>query len=125
MQKITVITRLTRARASANGNPRWYVHLGDGTQYYTKPDAAVAYGLDNPEMKGLLEITIENGQIIYAQPVGYSLSDCVNWETNTQGDCGGRVEEVDGVVICETCRNRPKPAMHWLDEHPGLKYHRC
>lgn len=54
----------------------------------------------------------------------YSLSDCVNWETNTLGDCGGRVELVDGVVWCETCLNR-KPTMYWLEQNPGLKYHRC
>jgi hypothetical protein len=36
----------------------------------------------------------------------YSLSDCVNWETNTLGNCGGRVEMVNGIILCETCRNR-------------------
>lgn len=70
MQKRVRITKLTKARVSANGNPRWYVHLSDGTQYYTQPDAAVAYGLDNPEMKGDLMVTIEHGQIIYAEPAG-------------------------------------------------------
>lgn len=36
----------------------------------------------------------------------YSLSDCANWETNSQGDCGGRVERLsNGVVLCENCRN--------------------
>lgn len=37
---------------------------------------------------------------------GYSLSECVNYETNESGDCGGRVTLVNGVVMCETCRNR-------------------
>lgn len=36
----------------------------------------------------------------------YALSDCVNYDTNSQGDCGGRVENVNGTVICETCRNK-------------------
>lgn len=69
MQKITTIASLQPARSSVNGNPRWYVHLGDGTQYYTQPDAACAYGLDNPEMKGTVEVTIERGQITYVKPV--------------------------------------------------------
>lgn len=38
--------------------------------------------------------------------VPFSLSDCVNWESNSQGDCGGRVEVANGVIVCETCRNR-------------------
>ena len=36
----------------------------------------------------------------------YALSDCINWSTNQQGDCGGRVENVGGVIICENCRNK-------------------
>lgn len=36
----------------------------------------------------------------------YALSDCANWESNVQGDCGGRVERVGDTVLCETCRNR-------------------
>jgi len=48
----------------------------------------------------------------------YSLSDCFNYETNTQGDCGGRVELVTltisnsrgtdniKVPMCENCRNK-------------------
>jgi len=40
-----------------------------------------------------------------SEPI-YSLSDCVNWETNVRGDCGGRVWMVNGVIICENCRNR-------------------
>ena len=36
-----------------------------------------------------------------------ALSDCANWVTNERGDCGGRVECVEGVVLCENCRNRP------------------
>ena len=36
----------------------------------------------------------------------YSLSDCVNYSTNVMGDCGGRVEEVNGQIVCENCRNK-------------------
>lgn len=35
----------------------------------------------------------------------YSLSDCVNWTTNQLGNCSGRVELVNGTVVCEHCRN--------------------
>lgn len=35
----------------------------------------------------------------------YALSDCIYWEKNTLGDCSGRVEEVDGEIVCEHCRN--------------------
>jgi hypothetical protein len=38
----------------------------------------------------------------------FSLADCVNWTTNTQGDCGGRIMHKRGKVICETCLNRGK-----------------
>lgn len=37
----------------------------------------------------------------------YALSDCVNWKKNPKGDCGGRMEVINGTVICETCANRP------------------
>lgn len=37
----------------------------------------------------------------------YSLADCINWETNEYGDCGGRMgTRSDGVVICAECFNR-------------------
>lgn len=36
----------------------------------------------------------------------YALSDCINWYVNEKGDCGGRVENIDGTVICENCRNK-------------------
>lgn len=38
----------------------------------------------------------------------FGLDDCVNWESNRLGDCAGIVEKVNGIVICETCRNRDK-----------------
>lgn len=46
------------------------------------------------------------------EPKEYSLSDCVNWNTNVRGDCGGRVEANRNaqtgelVIMCETCWNR-------------------
>jgi hypothetical protein len=41
------------------------------------------------------------------EPIQYALDDCINYATNNLGDCGGRIEEVGGQVICENCRNRP------------------
>lgn len=69
MKKVARIVSTKRARNSVNGNPRWYVHLSDGTQYHTLPDASLAYGINNSDMKGDLVITIENDQITYAEPV--------------------------------------------------------
>jgi hypothetical protein len=34
---------------------------------------------------------------------GAALNECVNWETNRQGDCGGRMHRRLGVTICESC----------------------
>lgn len=45
----------------------------------------------------------------------YSLSDCINYAVYNAGDCGGRVELVDGAVVCENCRNR-KPPFPFQDE---------
>lgn len=42
----------------------------------------------------------------------YSLSDCLNWDTNVDGDCGGPVEQRisrSGCTVslkCENCHNR-------------------
>lgn len=52
--------------------------------------------------------SLVKGWSVMDEAQDYALSDCVNWDTNTQGDCGGRVERVNGVVICETCRNKPR-----------------
>lgn len=40
----------------------------------------------------------------------YALSDCANWSTNSQGDCGGPVEERVSSgrrILCENCYNKP------------------
>lgn len=34
---------------------------------------------------------------------GAALNECVNWDTNRQGDCGGRMHRRLGVIICESC----------------------
>lgn len=69
MKKVTRIRKLERRRNSVNGNPRYMVWFEDGTGYLTALDAACAYGIENPEMKGLLEVTIERGQVTYLEPV--------------------------------------------------------
>lgn len=38
--------------------------------------------------------------------VPHALDECYNWGDNTRGDCGGRVELVNDLLICENCRNR-------------------
>lgn len=40
----------------------------------------------------------------------HALSDCANWDTNSQGDCGGPVEERPSRgkrLLCENCFNKP------------------
>lgn len=36
----------------------------------------------------------------------FGLDDCMYWTTNERGNCGGRVEVVNGKPVCENCRNR-------------------
>ncbi len=36
----------------------------------------------------------------------YALDDCVNWNNNPRGDCGGRMMTRGEVIICETCLSR-------------------
>lgn len=51
----------------------------------------------------------------------YSLSDCMNWETNEDGDCGGRVEERlsrSGLTVsikCENCYNKLQERLDEID----------
>lgn len=57
----------------------------------------------------IMESVNKFGGYIKPQPPApsvFSLDDCMNYETNERGDCGGRVEIVNGQPICETCRNR-------------------
>lgn len=36
----------------------------------------------------------------------HSLADCINWNNNPRGDCGGRMMRRNGKILCETCFNR-------------------
>lgn len=54
----------------------------------------------------------------------YALDDCVNWKTNVLGDCGGRVEMVNGQVVCETCRNHRAEPLDDQGNLIGNKYRR-
>jgi hypothetical protein len=62
------IEGLERMRNSTNGNPRYKVTFTDGDSCTTKPDAAVAHGLANPEYQCWLVCTFEEHQLVYARP---------------------------------------------------------
>ena len=65
-----VIEHLERIANSTSGNPRFRVSFTDGTAARTMSDAAVNYGLGNPEFRGVpLTVTFTvHGNIRYARP---------------------------------------------------------
>lgn len=68
---VKTIAELERMNNSANGNPRFLVKFTDGTEASTQVDAAVAYGLENPEFRDVpVTFTVTRaGRIINAVPV--------------------------------------------------------
>lgn len=69
MSDVRTIAALKRLRNSPDGNPRYNVLFTDGTAVATKADAAVAYGIENPELAGPCEVTLEHGQLVKLTPV--------------------------------------------------------
>lgn len=66
------IVRTERMNSSANANPRFRVHFKSGVSYPTKPDASVAYGIENPEYNsGPVRVTLERDQIVYVTPATF------------------------------------------------------
>lgn len=56
--------------ATASGNPRYTVHFSDGTAANTKPDAALNWGIENPENWGEADWEFDNrGFLIYVSPI--------------------------------------------------------
>ena len=57
-----------------------------------------------------------------AEYTEYALSDCINWDTNPNGDCGGRVEERtsrSGLTVsvkCENCYNRLQERLDEIEQ---------
>lgn len=68
---IKIIDHLERLNNSVNGNPRYRVHFTDGTSALTQSDAAVSYGIGNPEFRGVpVEFKLSRaGRIWDATPV--------------------------------------------------------
>jgi hypothetical protein len=68
---VKTIVRLERLNNSKDGNPRFKVHFDDGTSALTQTDAAVNYGLENPEYKDVLvKFTMTSaGRIRYAEVI--------------------------------------------------------
>lgn len=49
----------------------------------------------------------------------FSLDDCIRWQTNVNGDCGGAVEvREDGKILCENCHNSTGP-VHTFEVQVG------
>lgn len=105
MRKYTItgtITNLSPMNNSRMGNPRWSVSIVDADNtphvFGTQPDAACAYGLDNPEFKsGPVEFTIERGQITYAEPVTCQwFVGCTAYATGTRA----HPAFPEGVPVC-------------------------
>lgn len=48
---VGTVERVERMRSSRNGNPRYRVHLTDGRNFPTAPDAMWAYAANNPEWR--------------------------------------------------------------------------
>ena len=66
MAEPKVISRLERMKSSVNGNPRFMVTFTDGSSMPTKPDAMLAYGIENEEYRDRpLLVEVERGQIVY------------------------------------------------------------
>lgn len=66
-----VINRVTRTNNSANGNPSWVIHFEGGQTARTQIDAAVNYGIENPENIGVpVKITLSRaGRVVYVVPI--------------------------------------------------------
>ena len=52
-RKGLIIEKIERARSSVNGNPAFYLTFTDGTRSRTMADAGFAYGIENPEYRGV------------------------------------------------------------------------
>lgn len=57
--------------------------------------------------RGVGEPTKRAGSRRYGFGSEYSFSECVNYETNSLGDCGGRAYKHGRKIMCETCFRRP------------------
>lgn len=106
-----VIVRTQRMRSSANGNPRFRAYLKSGDAYPTEPDAACAYGIENPDvLMHPVELTINNrGHISYVRPLdtwefserGRYVTDQVKLWLENDGqviDSARKVAAVDGLA---------------------------
>lgn len=64
------ITRLKRLNNSTNGNPRYEVGFDNGQTLITSSNHSFVYGINNPEMKGNLEVFVSAAnRIVDLQPV--------------------------------------------------------
>lgn len=68
---VKTIAKIEAMISSANANPRYMLYFTDGEALPTAVDASVAYGIENPEFRGVpveFEVT-PRGQIVHATPV--------------------------------------------------------
>lgn len=64
---------VVRMASSRNGNPRFMVTFDDGTAYPTGVDASCAYGIENREYDGDVQVLIERGNIVGIDVIGADL----------------------------------------------------
>jgi uncharacterized protein (DUF1684 family) len=53
---VRTVESLTRLTNSANDNPRYRVHFTDGSSAITSSDAGFCYGINNPDMRGEVDV---------------------------------------------------------------------
>jgi hypothetical protein len=65
-KRVAALHRLTNSR---NGNPRYHVYFTDGTDAITSTDHGFVYAINNPEMRGDVEVTYTKaGRIEHMSP---------------------------------------------------------
>jgi hypothetical protein len=63
------VTGLKRLNNSVNGNPRYNVTFDNGTNGNTSSDASFCYGIENPAMRGAVDVWLtRRGLIEHMEP---------------------------------------------------------
>lgn len=63
------VTKLQRLQNSINANPRFRVTFDTGAVHMTQSDASFCYAIENPEMKGPVDVwLVKSGKIEHMAP---------------------------------------------------------
>lgn len=66
---IRTVRETRHLQNSASGKPRFRVTFTDGTVLDTKPDAALNYGVSNPEFRVPCRVIVEDGLLVHLVPM--------------------------------------------------------